>query len=67
MDRSTNPLVDVRVPEAPTPRWLRSIGRAVSIGGISIYRITDGKMPQVWIEYDMLGLLQQLGVVPSMG
>jgi steroid delta-isomerase-like uncharacterized protein len=38
-------------------------GKQVSIGGISIYRITDGKMQQAWIEYDMLGLLQQLGVV----
>ena len=41
-------------------------GKQVSIGGISIYRITDGKMQQAWIEYDMLGLLQQLGVVPRM-
>ena len=42
-------------------------GKHVSIGGISIYRIVNGKMDQAWIEYDMLGLLQQLGVVPSMG
>src|SRR5579884_455889 len=42
-------------------------GKHVSIGGISIYRITDGKMQQAWIEYDMLGLLQQLGVVPPAG
>ena len=41
-------------------------GKQVSIGGISIYRIEGGKMQQAWIEYDMLGLLQQLGVVPSM-
>ena len=41
-------------------------GKQVSIGGISIYRITDGKMQQAWIEYDMLSLLQQLGVVPAM-
>ncbi|HXZ05471.1 MAG TPA: ester cyclase [Ktedonobacteraceae bacterium] len=42
-------------------------GKHVSISGISIYRITDGKMQQAWIEYDMLGMLQQLGIVPSMG
>jgi|SRR5579884_1036589 steroid delta-isomerase-like uncharacterized protein len=42
-------------------------GKQVSIGGISIYRIADGKMQQAWIEYDMLGLLQQLGVVPPAG
>lgn len=42
-------------------------GKHVSIGGISIYRIADGKMQQAWIEYDMLGLLQQLGVVPLTG
>ncbi|HEU5379461.1 MAG TPA: ester cyclase [Ktedonobacteraceae bacterium] len=41
-------------------------GKQVSIGGISIYRISDGKMQQAWIEYDMLGLMQQLGVVPAM-
>jgi steroid delta-isomerase-like uncharacterized protein len=38
-------------------------GRPVEIGGISIYRIADGKMQEAWIEYDMLGLLQQLGVI----
>ena len=42
-------------------------GKQVSIGGVSIYRITDGKMQQAWIEYDMLGMLQQLGVVPPAG
>jgi steroid delta-isomerase-like uncharacterized protein len=39
-------------------------GKLVSIGGISIYCFTAGKMDQAWIEYDMLGLLQQLGVAP---
>jgi steroid delta-isomerase-like uncharacterized protein len=39
-------------------------GKPVSISGISIYRISDGKMDQAWVEYDMLGLLQQIGAVP---
>jgi len=40
-------------------------GKSVAISGISIYRITDGKMDQAWVEYDMLGLLQQIGAVPA--
>jgi steroid delta-isomerase-like uncharacterized protein len=40
-------------------------GRHVSISGISLYRIANGKMQDAWIEYDMLGLMQQIGVVPA--
>ena len=40
-------------------------GKHVIITGISIYRIANGKMQDAWIEYDMLGLMQQIGVVPA--
>lgn len=40
-------------------------GEHVSITGISIYRIVNGKMQTAWIEYDMLGLMQQIGMVPA--
>ena len=32
--------------------------------GISIYRFADGKIVEAWWSKDMLGLLQQLGVIP---
>ncbi len=40
-------------------------GRAVSVKGVVIDRIVDGQMTDSRILMDSLGLLQQLGVVPS--
>jgi len=36
------------------------------VRGISILRIADGKVVEDWESVDSLGLLQQLGVIPSM-
>ncbi len=44
-----------------------SIGRLFSVQGLNIFRIADGKIAENWASFDMFGLLQQLGVVPSMG
>ena len=40
-------------------------GKHVRITGISVYRVVNGKMQAAWIEYDMLGLMQQIGMVPA--
>lgn len=40
-------------------------GRQVTITSMDINRITDGKISERWHEYDALGLMQQLGVVPA--
>ena len=42
-------------------------GRAAAVSGIAIYRLAGGKVVEQWLEYDQLGLLQQLGVIPMMG
>ena len=42
-------------------------GRTATSSGITIFRLQDGKIVEEWSESDMLGLLQQLGVVPSPG
>ncbi len=39
-------------------------GKQVTITGISIQRYAGGKMVESWLEMDMLGMMQQLGVVP---
>ncbi len=33
--------------------------------GMSINRIQNGKIVETWMSYDVLGLLQQLGLVPT--
>ena len=42
-------------------------GKQITIPGIAIHRITGGKIVEGWTSMDMLGALQQLGVVPPPG
>lgn len=42
-------------------------GKQVRMAGIDIDRIADGKVVECWPVMDELGLLQQLGVVPTAG
>jgi len=39
-------------------------GRKVSVTGISIDRLVNGKSVESWTNYDVLSMLQQLGVIP---
>jgi steroid delta-isomerase-like uncharacterized protein len=40
-------------------------GKQVTITGITIYRISGGKVEEEWNNFHQLGLLQQLGVAPT--
>ena len=42
-----------------------SDGANVSIGSTVSYRIEDGNVAEMWVCFDTLGLLQQLGAVPE--
>ena len=42
-------------------------GKQVTFTGVSIYRIANGKIVEDWPNVDWLGLMQQLGAIPSMG
>lgn len=42
-------------------------GKQVTVTGIVIHRFVGGKIQETWEKSDALGLLQQLGVVPSPG
>ena len=42
-------------------------GRQVTFTSIEVYRVSGGKLAEEWVELDMLGLLQQLGVIPPSG
>ena len=42
-------------------------GKQFAITGISIARFASGKMVEGWVNWDALGLMQQLGVVPAIG
>jgi hypothetical protein len=36
------------------------------VTGVAIYRVAGGKCVERWVELSLLGLLQQLGAVPTM-
>jgi steroid delta-isomerase-like uncharacterized protein len=42
-------------------------GKQFNIAGVSIARFTNGKMFEGFVNWDALGLMQQLGVVPALG
>lgn len=40
-------------------------GKTVTMTGITVYRIANGKIAELTWSYNMLGLLQQLGAIPA--
>ena len=38
-------------------------GKSIQITGMAIHRIANGKIVEIWANWDALGLLQQLGAV----
>jgi predicted ester cyclase len=40
-------------------------GKQVAVSGITIDRFEDGKIVEGWTNWDTLGMMQQLGVVPE--
>ena len=41
-------------------------GKRVEMTGITIFRIANGKLIEGWTNEDVLGMLQQIGVVPDL-
>jgi steroid delta-isomerase-like uncharacterized protein len=44
---------------------IAATGTAVEFTGITIYRLIDRQIVEIWENYDVLGLLRQLGAVPD--
>lgn len=40
-------------------------GRAITMTGIEIFRIRDGKIAELWGEANLMGLAHQLGAAPA--
>jgi steroid delta-isomerase-like uncharacterized protein len=64
--------------ESVTARWschgthkgelngIAPTGKQINISGISVARFTNGKMIEGYVNWDALGMMQQLGVVPEL-
>jgi steroid delta-isomerase-like uncharacterized protein len=42
-------------------------GKAVAMDGIDIVRVEGGKLAEHWAVFDQMGMMQQLGVIPTPG
>ena len=42
-------------------------GKPIALSGIEIFRIQDGKIAELWGEANLMGLMQQLGILPAAG
>jgi predicted ester cyclase len=40
-------------------------GKTIKVGYIDIWRVANGRGKDNWVQMDMLGLMQQLGVIPA--
>jgi steroid delta-isomerase-like uncharacterized protein len=40
-------------------------GRQVDVNGIVVFRIENGVIAEAWLNADIMGMMQQLGVVPA--
>ncbi len=43
---------------------LQATGKPITMTGIEVFRIKDGKIAELWGEANLLGLMQQLGIIP---
>jgi steroid delta-isomerase-like uncharacterized protein len=42
-------------------------GKTGVVTGMVLFRFASGKAAEVWVNVDMLGLFQQIGIIPKMG
>jgi len=46
---------------------IQATGKRIVVKGIEVFRIADGKIIEVWASMDNLGMLRQLGLIPTPG
>jgi steroid delta-isomerase-like uncharacterized protein len=42
-------------------------GKATTVAGMTIHRVANGKLAETWWNWDALGMMQQLGLLPMPG
>lgn len=42
-------------------------GKKITFQAINIFRVADGKIAEIWSRVNLLGVMQQLGIIPPMG
>ena len=40
-------------------------GQTVRVEGMNFYRLKDGRVTDIWTQFDAVGMMQQLGAIPA--
>jgi predicted ester cyclase len=56
---------DVSTDPGPGGGPIPPTGKTAVVRGINLNRVEDGKITDLWDVYDLMGMLQQLGVIPA--
>jgi predicted ester cyclase len=40
-------------------------GQPIRVEGMNFYRVKDGRVTDVWTQFDGVGLMEQLGALPG--
>jgi predicted ester cyclase len=40
-------------------------GQTIRVEGMIFYRLKDGRVTDIWAQFDGVGMMQQLGAIPS--
>src|SRR5262249_25906539 len=44
---------------------IAATGQTIRVEGMNFYRLENGRVTDVWTQFDGLGMMQQLGAVPA--
>ena len=44
---------------------IRASGQAIKIDGMNFYRLRDGRVTDIWTQFDGVAMMQQLGAIPA--
>ena len=51
--------------EMPGEPPLPTTGKQIDVSAVAIHRIAGGKIAETWVNFDAMGMMQQLGVIPA--
>jgi steroid delta-isomerase-like uncharacterized protein len=40
-------------------------GQTIRVEGMNFYRLEDGRVTEIWTQFDGVGMMQQLGAIPA--
>jgi steroid delta-isomerase-like uncharacterized protein len=44
---------------------IAAAGQTVTVEGMNFYRLEDGRVTDIWTQFDGVGMMQQLGAIPA--